>query len=93
MKAKSVELVCALQSLKPMASEVTLLGDAATRLVRSDPAVLRHTLQALVLAAEGLLKTSRDCQYMAGDVVRFERPRLRTTAELKSDLQTEKADA
>ena len=94
MKAKAVELVCALQSLKPMVNEVTLLGDAATRLVHSDPAVLRHTLQALVLAAEGLLKTSRDCQYMAGDVVRLEQaPRLRTTAELKQDLAEENGHA
>ena len=47
-----------------------------------------------MLAAEGLLKTSRDCQYMAGDVVRLEQaPRLRTTAELKQDLAEENGHA
>ncbi len=87
MKAKNVELVCKLQTMRPLVDEVSLLGDAAVKLVRSDPSVLRHTLQALTLAAEKLLSTSRECQCLASDLVRInDKPALMTTAELKKEM-------
>lgn len=89
MNARTTELICELQSLKPLVSEVTSLGEAAVKLVHSDPAVLRCALEALALTAEKLLRVSRDCQYKACDLVRLnDHPlRFKTTAEMMKEAR------
>ena len=71
MKPENVEILCKLRSMRTVVEEVALLNEAAHKLVMSDPAALRHALQALVISAEKATKLSRDCQQAASALVRL----------------------
>ncbi len=93
MKPENVEILCKLRSMRTVAEEVLLLNEVAQKLVSSDPAALRHSLQALVISAEKAVKLARDCQYAASNLVRLnDAPELMNTAEIAAKVRGENHD-